>query len=706
MTVGKFIAILIQAEGSIVMNFIKPFLKSLRPLVASIPLFMLSARAAVVNATWNSSSGIPVTATSYTATGNTVNLTLNFAPEVGTNLTVVNNAGLPFIQGAFNNLPHGQKVALTFNGISYNFVTNYYGGDGNDLVLQWADNRIMAWGSNSSGRLGDGTTSTRTIPTSVVATGALKGKTILSVSAGEDHSLALCSDGSVAAWGENSSGQLGTNNFTDSLVPVSVIQTGVLATKTVIAVSAGRNFCLALCSDGTIAAWGAGASGQLGNNITANSSIPVMVSTSGALSGKTIVKISAGIAHSLALCSDGALVAWGSNAYGAFGNNSTTNSLTPVLIPAAGALVGKTLSGISAGFRHSLACADGLAMAWGYNDYSTGVLGNGSTAERSLIPVAVTSTGILSGKTVSSVSAGESHSVAVCSDGTVATWGSNSSGQLGDNSSLTRSSPVGVFPSAVFTGKTVIAVDASWSGFSAHTVVQFSDGSLAAWGENVSGQLGNSTTTDAFAGVAVDSSTLTSSGERFMVGNPGFSAGSDHTLALAASPPRPTVETLAASSLSSSGATLNAAVNANSNSTAVTFQYGLTTSYGTTVNAAQTPINGNNETAVSANITGLVPGTTYNYRVVATNALGTTIGANRTFIAASNNANLSAMTLSTGTLAPSFNPNTGEYTASVSNTTTSITVRPTLADTTASVRVNGVVVNSGTNSGAIDLAVG
>ncbi|MCU0751068.1 MAG: RCC1 domain-containing protein, partial [Akkermansiaceae bacterium] len=150
---------------------------SFRSVFAVLPFFLLPAQAAVVNATWNSATAVPVTASSYTATGNTVNLTLNFAPEVGTNLTVVNNTGLPFIQGAFGNLPHGQKVALTFNGISYNFATNYYGGDGNDLVLQWADNRIMAWGSNSSGRLGDGTTSTRTVPTSVVATGALKGKT-------------------------------------------------------------------------------------------------------------------------------------------------------------------------------------------------------------------------------------------------------------------------------------------------------------------------------------------------------------------------------------------------------------------------------------------------------------------------------------------------------------------------------------------------
>jgi hypothetical protein len=90
--------------------------RALRAILLSLPLFLLSARAAVVNATWNSATAVPVTAASYTATGNTVNLTLNYAPDVGTNLTVVNNTGLPFIQGTFGNLAQGQKVALTMPG--------------------------------------------------------------------------------------------------------------------------------------------------------------------------------------------------------------------------------------------------------------------------------------------------------------------------------------------------------------------------------------------------------------------------------------------------------------------------------------------------------------------------------------------------------------------------------------------------------------
>lgn len=676
-------------------------LKYFVSLLFSLSIFSISASAQVLNANWTSAGHVPVTSANYIATGTTVNLSLGFEPEVGTNLTVVNHTGLPFIQGRFSNLAQGQKVALVFGGIGYNYVANYYGGDGNDLVLQWANNRVVAWGDNWPGKVGDGTTTDRLVATNVLSSGVLKGKTILTVAVGGDQSLALCTDGTVAAWGENGSGQLGNNSTTDSNVPVPVIQSGVLAGKTVVAISAGSSFSLALCSDGTIAAWGAGASGQLGNNITANSSVPVLVSTSGALSGKTVVEVSAGGTHSLALCADGTLVAWGNNSEGQFGNGSTAGSPVPVIVPSAGALAGKVVSGISAGGYHSLAIADGQAVSWGSNNYSEGRLGIGSTIGNSLVPVAVVSTGILSGKTVTSVAAGSFHSMALCSDGTVTTWGGNGSGALGDNSSSTRTSPVGVFQSAAFSGKTVIGVVAGNS----FSIAQFSDGTLAAWGSNDSGQLGNNSSTSAFAGVAVDSSVLPV-GDKFMVASPGFDAGTSHSLAIVASPARPSTETLAATALSSSSATLNGLVNANFNSTSISFEYGLSTSYGTSVAATPSPISDSADTAVSANISGLVAGTTYQYRVVATNALGTTLGANMTFIAASNNANLSSLSLSTGSLSPSFSSAVTEYSASVSNTTESITVRPTLAATTATVRVNGNVVTSGSNSGSINLAVG
>ena len=103
-----------------------------------LALGSLPAFAAELDANFTSAATIPVTATSYTATGNTVNLTLGFAPPPGTDLTLVKNTGLGFISGQFSNLAQGQKIALTYGGLTYEFIANYYGGTGNDLVLQWA----------------------------------------------------------------------------------------------------------------------------------------------------------------------------------------------------------------------------------------------------------------------------------------------------------------------------------------------------------------------------------------------------------------------------------------------------------------------------------------------------------------------------------------------------------------------------------------
>jgi alpha-tubulin suppressor-like RCC1 family protein len=186
----------------------------------------------------------------------------------------------------------------------------------------------------------------------------------------------------------------------------------------------------------------------------------------------TVVAIAAGTYHSLALCSDGSVVAWGDNSYGQLGSNTTTDSLVPVAVnTAAGvsALAGKTVVAIAAGAYHSLAlCSDGSVVAWGFN--SDGELGDNSTTPR-LAPVAVNTTSgvsVLSGRTVVGIQAGESHSVALCTDGTVAGWGWNGSGQLGDGTTTLRKVPVSVSTVALAAGDR-FTMSASGSNAS-HTV--------------------------------------------------------------------------------------------------------------------------------------------------------------------------------------------------------------------------------------------
>lgn len=675
-----------------------PSFRTLFTLLISLPLLLFSAQGAVVNATWNSATSVPVTAASYTATGNTVNLTLNFAPQVGTNLTVVNNTGLPFIQGSFDNLAQGQKVALNYGGIGYNFIANYYGGTGNDLVLQWSDTKAYAWGYNGAGRLGDGSTTTRLNPTAVLNNGILADKTIVQVSAGGNHSLALCSDGTVAAWGSNGSGQLGNNSTTSSSVPVEVDQSGALSGKFIVSISAGEDHSMALCSDGTVYSWGKGDVGQLGANIIGNTSVPIQVWQNGVLSGKFVVSISSGYSHNLALCSDGTLVAWGSNSSGRLGDGTTTNRAVPVSVVSSGVLSDKNVTSIAAGLSFSLAlCSDGSIAAWGWRRG----LGNGVN-QTSYYPVLTDSSGVLFDKTPVGISACSETGVALCSDSTIATWGANSSGELGINSTAESTVPVlaQIPPEIINVGIKQI------SGGYDYVLSLSRNGDLLAWGANDYGQLGNGSTSNAYSPIITGLTGL-SDGERYNLIDASMRGNyQSHSLAVAAQPFLPKIRSSAVLNLTANSASLNAVVNANFNSTTVSFQYGPTTAYGSNITATQSPVTGNMDTSISANIAGLVPGSPYHYRVVATNALGTTTGANMTFIAASNNANLSGITLSTGSYTPSFNANTTDYTASVSNTTLTTTIRPTLADATATARVNGIVVNSGTYSGAINLAIG
>jgi alpha-tubulin suppressor-like RCC1 family protein len=399
-----------------------------------------------LEATFNTATDISITASSYTATGE-VNFTLGFAPTPGTNLTVIKNTGLPFITGQFSNLANGATVNLSYNGTTYPFVAWYYGGQGNnDLVLLWPYTGLAAWGNNFYGQLGNNSQKHSSVPKSVDQSGVLQGKTIVQVASGLYHCLALCSDGKVAAWGYNEFGQLGDNSRTNRSAPVAVnTMAGIsaLAGKSVVAVAAGYIHSIAVCSDGTVVTWGA----NNANNSYLQQMVPVAANVeegTSSLAGKSVVGIAAGNSHSLALCSDGTLAAWGRNESGQLGDNSTTLRLLPVAVNAeAGTsfLAGKTVVSIAASISSSQALlSDGTVAAWGYNLY--GQLGDNSTINR-LAPVAVnTETGVsaLAGKTVVEIA----QSIALCSDGTLVNWGYNLRGELGDNSRTHRLVPVEV----------------------------------------------------------------------------------------------------------------------------------------------------------------------------------------------------------------------------------------------------------------------
>ena len=537
-------------------------------------------------ATYTTGGEVPLTTGGFTATGNTVNLTLNHAPVAGTSLMVVNNTGLSFINGTFANLTQGQLVDFTFNGALYRFVANYFGGSGNDLVLQWANTRARAWGANNYGQVGDGTTDERHDPVAVQSAGVLAGKTVISIAAGDIHSLALCSDGTLAAWGNLPSNV----NYGYGSLPVAVHQTGALTGKTVIAIAAGAVHNLALCSDGTVAAWGNNEFGQFGNGSSSKTPnlVPVAVDTSGVLAGKTVVAIAAGYLSNLALCSDGTLAAWGYISH------------APVSVGNSGALAGRMVTAIAAGDGYSLVlCSDGKLATWGYD---------------SLVPELLSTAGsAIDGKNVVAITSGGEHNLVLCSDGTLAAWGSNGSGQLGNGTTNPTSVPVAVDQTGTLAGKTIIAFTAGGN----HSQALCSDGTLAAWGGNGNGQLGDSTTAESHAPVAVSTASLLA-GEHFVAGardQGGWINGENHSIGLVASPPDPVAITLAATSVTTTGATLNGSVNAAGGSAVVSFDYGITNTYGNHVAGTPTPVTGSTTTPVMATVIGLTPATTYHFRV-------------------------------------------------------------------------------------------
>ena len=333
-----------------------------------------------------------------------------------------------------------------------------------------SDGNAYAWGYNNYGELGDGTDINKSKPVMVKMPDRKtyqdlpKDFTYLQVSAGEYHSVAIGSDGYVYAWGYNNYGQLGNNTtsrYTANTVPVRVrdpaspndTSKGLKATQ----VSAGRDYSLAVSSNGYTYAWGHNNYGQLGDNTTSDSAVPVPVrdpaSPNDTSKGLKATQVSGGGTHSLAVSSNGYTYAWGYNSsFGQLGDNTTSDSAVPVRVrdPASPNDTSKGLKAtqVSGGYNYSLALgSDGYAYAWGDNDH--GQLGNKGTSDPYPYPVKV----LASAQSTSTygswlhaaqISAGDHHSLAIGTDGNAKAWGYNGYGRLGDGTTTESNVPVPV----------------------------------------------------------------------------------------------------------------------------------------------------------------------------------------------------------------------------------------------------------------------
>ncbi len=314
------------------------------------------------------------------------------------------------------------------------------------------------------------------------------------VAAGLYHGLALTSTGAVLAWGWNIVGQLGNGSTNGSDVPVKVRLPG--GTK-VTAISAGFAHSVALTSTGAVLAWGKNYNGNLGNGSTTDSDVPVKVNLP---AGTKVTAIAAGAEHNLAVTSTGAVLAWGYNAYGQLGNGGTGASDVPVNVSLP---TGTNVTAVAAGALHSLALTStGTVLAWGYN--VDGELGDGSTTN-SDVPVKVN---LPPGTKVTAVAAGGYYSLALTSTGAVLAWGYNADGELGDGNRTSSDVPVKVkLPAgrkvtAVAAGGLLEGVGADTVG-PGHSLAVISTGAVLAWGYNADGELGDGNRTSSDVPVKV-----------------------------------------------------------------------------------------------------------------------------------------------------------------------------------------------------------
>ena len=342
---------------------------------------------------------------------------------------------------------------------------------------RFEDGSVRCWGDRRGGRLGDG------------ATGMARGIAgAVEIAAGWDHTCARLADGSAHCWGSNQFGELGDGTTDPRGYPAPVRGLAGAAQ-----LAAGRGFACARLADGQVSCWGRNDVGQLGSGAITKPAKPrgpqaeegpepppmrSPAMPAQAVSG--VQTLSLGRAHSCGLILGGSVVCWGDDSSGQLGRHAPPSdgpkgkpraAAPPKPIPPVKGLKGA--SEIAAGERHVCARLDDAVRCWG--DNASGQLGDGTATPR---PAPVEVKGLPG--SAFGLALGSSHSCAILTDATVACWGDNTRGQLGDGTTASRPSPAPV-PGI----RGVRALTARGD----HTCAHLENGAVRCWGANDAGQI-------------------------------------------------------------------------------------------------------------------------------------------------------------------------------------------------------------------------
>ncbi|MBP6884172.1 MAG: hypothetical protein KBC06_02985, partial [Candidatus Pacebacteria bacterium] len=411
----------------------------------------------------------------------------------GTTTTGFNLSGASFSNTSVSGTSSSAQIENSRSNTSVPMLT---AGNNHTLALK-SNGTVWAWGYNSQGQLGDGTTTGRLIPAQVSSLSGIIQIASGALFSGASSSYAVKSDGTAWSWGYNGQAQLGNGSTTQSNSPGQI--SGLSG---ITSIATGSLTAYAVKSDGSLWAWGANNTGQIGDNSTTQRYTPVRVI--GPVGGDTylsnVVSVATGGQHNdststFALTSGGLVYAWGYNAFGNLGDATGVPRNRPALVSGITNVIA-----ISAGSATAYALkSDGTVWAWGAN--GSGQTGNGTTSTSVNTPTQISG---LSG--ITAIASGTGSGYALKSDGTVYSWGQNNQGQLGDGSSTQRSSPAVIGGLSGITGI---------SAGSTHAFAIKSDGSVWGWGYNAVGQIGDNSTTQRKSPVRVN-------GES---GSPYFAAG-------------------------------------------------------------------------------------------------------------------------------------------------------------------------------------